>query len=77
MFQEAVEPLNQCLKVILEWMQANELKLNPKKKELLLVRGRSDRAFKFSTIVDEVALYLKEQVHGLGMVLDPEVLLDK
>lgn len=45
---------------ILEWMQTN-MKLNPNKMELQLVRRRSDLEFKASPILNRVALTLKNR----------------
>lgn len=40
--RKAVETPKQCLKVVLEWMQAAKLKLNPDKMVVQQVEGRSD-----------------------------------
>ena len=70
-----MDVLNQCLAVAMDWMRANELKLNPDKTEMLLVRGSSDRMVGVQPVLDGVALPLKEQVHSLGVLLEPSMSL--
>ena len=55
---EAVEVLNQCLAVTMDWMRANKLKLNPDKTEMLLVGGSSDWMVGAQPVLDGVALPL-------------------
>lgn len=52
-------------------MWANKLKLSPKKVEVLLVGKPYDLRFKISPFLDGVVLPLQEQVHNLGVLLDP------
>lgn len=39
--------------------------------------GKSNLRLKMSTGLDEVAFTLKKQVHNLGLLLDPGLLLNK
>ena len=52
---EAVDVLNWCLAVTMDWMRANKLKLNPDKTEMLLVGGSSDRMVGVQPVLDGVA----------------------
>ncbi|KAF7239998.1 Pro-neuregulin-1, membrane-bound isoform [Varanus komodoensis] len=67
---EAVAVLNRCLAEVIGWMRANKLSLNPDKTEVLLVGGD------FDPVMDRVALPLKDRVHSLGVLLDPELSLE-
>ncbi|KAF7253513.1 Vacuolar protein 8 [Varanus komodoensis] len=73
---EAVTVLNRCLAEVMGWMRANKLKLNPDKTEVLMV---GDSSFWVSDLVPAlagVAVPLKDRVHSLGVLLDPELSLE-
>lgn len=53
------------------------MKLDVNKIKVLLVWGGSDLGFTVSPILDGLALPLNEQVHSLGVLLDPCLLMDK
>ncbi|KAF7235371.1 Histone-lysine N-methyltransferase PRDM9 [Varanus komodoensis] len=73
-FGEAVAVLNRCLAEVMGCMRANKLKLNPDKMEVLLVGGLG---FGEGDLVwHGVALPLKDKVRSLGVLLDPELLLE-
>ena len=71
----AVDVLNQCLGVTMDWLRANKLKLNPDKTEMLLVGGSSDQMVGVQPVLDGVAFPLKEQVHSSGVLLEPPLSL--
>ncbi|KAF7249443.1 hypothetical protein EYD10_05220 [Varanus komodoensis] len=73
---EAVAVLNWCLAKVMGWMRANKLKLNPDKTEVLLVGGSSSWVGGLDLALDGVALPLKDRVHSLGVLLDPELSLE-
>ena len=66
---EAVAVLNQCLSMVMDWMRANKLRLNPDKTEVLLVGGSSVRLGDVHSVLDGVALLLKYRVRSLGGAL--------
>ena len=74
--EEAVEVLDRCLEAVGGWMRVNKLRLNPDKTEVLLVRKSTTRVLDYHPTLDGVALPLKEQVRSLGVLLDPQLLLD-
>ncbi|KAF7252470.1 putative RNA-directed DNA polymerase from transposon BS [Varanus komodoensis] len=72
---EAVAVLNQCLAKVMGWMRANKLKLKPDKIEVLVGSsgfGEGD----LDLVLNGVALPLKDKVRSLGVLLDPELLLE-
>ncbi|KAF7238001.1 RNA-directed DNA polymerase from mobile element jockey, partial [Varanus komodoensis] len=73
---EAVAVLNRCLAEVMGWMRANKLKLNPDKMEVLLVGGSGFGVGDFDLVLNGVALPLKDRVHSLGVLLDPELSLE-
>ncbi|KAF7239274.1 Inactive carboxypeptidase-like protein X2 [Varanus komodoensis] len=73
---EAVAVLNRCLAEVMGWMRANKLKLNPDKTEVLLVGGSSFGEGDLDLVLNGVALPLKDKVCSLGVLLDPELLLE-
>ncbi|KAF7239825.1 Ran-binding protein 17 [Varanus komodoensis] len=73
---EAVAILNWCLAEVMGWMRANKLKLNPDKTEVLLVGDSSSWVGDLGLALDGVALPLKDRVHSLGLLLDPELSLE-
>ncbi|KAF7240887.1 putative RNA-directed DNA polymerase from transposon BS [Varanus komodoensis] len=73
---EAVAVLNQCLAEVMGWMRANKLKLNPDKKEALLVGGLGFGVGDLDLVLNEVALPLRDKVRSLGVLLDPELSLE-
>ncbi|KAF7238180.1 Complement C1q-like protein 3 [Varanus komodoensis] len=73
---EAVAVLNQCLAEVMGWMRANKLSLNPDKTEVLLVCSAGLQVGGFDPVLDGVALPLKDRVHSLGVLLDPELSLE-
>ncbi|KAF7250405.1 Vacuolar protein sorting-associated protein 13A [Varanus komodoensis] len=73
---EAVAVLNQCLAEVMGWMRANKLKLNPDKTEVLLVGGSSFGEGELNQVLNGVALPLRDKVHSLGVLLDPELSLE-
>lgn len=60
---ESVKSIKWFLTEVLEWMWANKL-----------MSRRYDPKFKVSSVLDRVALPLKEQVHSLGVILDSGLL---
>uniref|UniRef100_A0A803SUK8 Reverse transcriptase domain-containing protein n=1 Tax=Anolis carolinensis TaxID=28377 RepID=A0A803SUK8_ANOCA len=74
--KEAPRILDQCLAVVMGWMRANKLKLNPDKTEVLQVSRMSDRGIGWLPVLDGVALSLKAQVCSLGVLLDSALTLD-
>ena len=68
--REAVLTLNQCLASVMGWMRANKLKLNPEKKEVLLVSCKGDKEIGILPVLNGVTLPLKTQVCSLGVLLD-------
>lgn len=53
--------LNECLRLVIDWMMANKLKVNP---EALLVGVLSTwGCVIIQHVLNEVALHLKDQVH--------------
>ncbi|KAF7254753.1 Formin-2, partial [Varanus komodoensis] len=73
---EAVAVLNRCLAEVMGWMRANKLKLNPDKTEVLLVGGSGLRMGDLGLVLNGVALPLRDRVHSLGVLLDPELFLE-
>ncbi|KAF7246729.1 Plexin-B2 [Varanus komodoensis] len=73
---EAVAVLNQCLAEVMGWMRANKLKLNPDKMEVLLVGDSSSWVGDLGLALDGVVLPLKDRIHSLGVLLDPELSLE-
>ncbi|KAF7247022.1 putative RNA-directed DNA polymerase from transposon BS [Varanus komodoensis] len=73
---EAVAVLNRCLAEVMGWMRAIKLKLNPDKTEVLLVGGSSSWVGDLDLVLNGVALPLKDRVHSLGVLLDPELSLE-
>ncbi|KAF7250254.1 hypothetical protein EYD10_03943 [Varanus komodoensis] len=73
---EAVAVLNRCLAEVMGWMRANKLKLNPDKTEVLLVGGSGLRMEDLGLVLNGVALPLRDRVHSLGVLLDPELSLE-
>ncbi|KAF7252767.1 putative RNA-directed DNA polymerase from transposon BS [Varanus komodoensis] len=73
---EAVAVLNRCLAEVMGWMRANKLKLNPDKTEVLLVGGLGFGMGDFDLVLNGVALPLKDRVHSLGVLLNPELSLE-
>ncbi|KAF7234897.1 E3 ubiquitin-protein ligase TRIM21 [Varanus komodoensis] len=73
---EAVAVLNRCLAGVMGWMRANKLKLNPDKTEVLLVGGSGFGEGEFDLVLNGVALPLRDKVHSLGVLLDPELSLE-
>ncbi|KAF7243163.1 Protein mono-ADP-ribosyltransferase TIPARP [Varanus komodoensis] len=68
--------LNQCLAKVIGWMRANKLKLNPDKMEVLLVGGSGFGVGDLDLVLNGVALPLRDKVHSLGVLLDPELSLE-
>ncbi|XP_053142271.1 uncharacterized protein LOC128340742 [Hemicordylus capensis] len=68
---EAVTVLKRCLDAVMDWMRVNKLRLNPDKTEVLLVGGSSAWVNDVQPVLDGVARPLKDQVHILGVLLDP------
>lgn len=58
-------------------MGANKLKLNSDKMEILHVRQKFDPGIGIIHLLDGVALFLKDQVHSLEVVLNSGLLLYK
>ncbi|KAF7238201.1 putative RNA-directed DNA polymerase from transposon BS [Varanus komodoensis] len=73
---EAVAVLNRCLAEVREWMRANKLKLNPDKTEVLLVGGSGFGEGGFDLVLNGATLPLRDKVHSLGVLLDPELSLE-
>ncbi|KAF7240862.1 Receptor-type tyrosine-protein phosphatase T [Varanus komodoensis] len=73
---EAVAVLNRCLAEVMGWMRANKLKLNPDKMEVLLVGGSGFGEGGFDLVLNGVSLPLRDKVHSLGVLLDPELSLE-
>ncbi|KAF7251687.1 putative RNA-directed DNA polymerase from transposon BS [Varanus komodoensis] len=73
---EAVAVLNRCLAEVMGWMRANKLKLNPDKTEVLLVGGSGFGEGELNLVLNGVALPLRDKVHSLGVLLDPELSLE-
>ncbi|KAF7246976.1 CMP-sialic acid transporter [Varanus komodoensis] len=73
---EAVAVLNRCLAEVMGWMRANKLKLNPDKTEVLLVGGSGFGEGELNLDHNGVALPLRDKVHSLGVLLDPELSLE-
>ncbi|KAF7250944.1 RNA-directed DNA polymerase from mobile element jockey [Varanus komodoensis] len=73
---EAVAVLNRCLAEVMGWMRANKLKLNPDKMEVLLVGGSGFEEGDLDLVLNGVALPLRDKVHILGALLDPELSLE-
>ncbi|KAF7247787.1 BMP-binding endothelial regulator protein [Varanus komodoensis] len=73
---EAVAVLNRCLAEVMGWMRANKLKLNPDKTEVFLVGGSGFGEGDLDLVLNGVALALKDRVRSLGVLLDPELLLE-
>ena len=61
---------------LMGWMRANKLKLNPGKMEALWVSGSQVWEVGPLLVLDGVALLLKDQVHSLGVLLDPSLSLE-
>ncbi|KAF7251494.1 Papilin [Varanus komodoensis] len=57
-------------------MRANKLKLNPDKMEVLLVGGSSSWVGDLDLALNGVALPLKDRVHSLEVLLNPELSLE-
>ncbi|KAF7251619.1 HHIP-like protein 1 [Varanus komodoensis] len=55
---------------------ANKLKLNPDKTEVLLVGGSGFGEGELNLVLNGVALPLRDKVHSLGVLLDPELSLE-
>ncbi|KAF7248327.1 putative uncharacterized transposon-derived protein F52C9.6 [Varanus komodoensis] len=72
----AVAVLNRCLAEVMGWMRANTLKLNPDKTEVLLVGGSGLGMGDLGLVLNGVALPLRDRVHRLGVLLDPELSLE-
>ncbi|KAF7243701.1 Pleckstrin-likey domain-containing family M member 3 [Varanus komodoensis] len=70
---EAVTVLNQCLAEVMGWMRANKLNLSSDKMEVLLVGRLRFQVSDFDLVLHRVALPLKDRVHSLGVLLDPEL----
>ncbi|KAF7235271.1 Vomeronasal type-2 receptor 1 [Varanus komodoensis] len=68
--------LNRCLAEVREWMRANKLKLNPDKTEVLLVGGSGFGEGGFDLVLNGATLPLRDKVHSLGVLLDPELSLE-
>ncbi|KAF7252094.1 RutC family protein in vnfA 5'region [Varanus komodoensis] len=73
---EAMAVLNWCLAKVMGWMSANKLKLNSDKMEVLLVGGSGFREGELNLVLNGVALPLRDEVHSLGVLLDPELSLE-
>ncbi|KAF7248216.1 Polypeptide N-acetylgalactosaminyltransferase 13 [Varanus komodoensis] len=73
---EAVAVLNRCLAEVMGWMRANKLKLSPDKMEVLLVGGSGFRMGDLGLVLNGVALPLRDRVHSLGVLLNPELSLE-
>ncbi|KAF7248207.1 Polypeptide N-acetylgalactosaminyltransferase 5 [Varanus komodoensis] len=73
---EAVAVLNRCLAKVMGWMRANKLRLNPDKTEVLLVGALSFGMGFLDLVLNGVALPLRDKVHSLGVLLDPELSLE-
>ncbi|KAF7235119.1 Extracellular calcium-sensing receptor [Varanus komodoensis] len=73
---EAVAVLNRCLAEVMEWMRDNKLKLNPGKTEVLLVGGSGFGEGGFDLVLNGATLPLRDTVHSLGVLLDPELSLE-
>ncbi|KAF7247172.1 Protein HEATR9 [Varanus komodoensis] len=58
------------------WMRANKLKLNPDKTKVLLVGGLDLGMGDLGLVLNGVALPLRDRVHSLGVLLDPELSLE-
>lgn len=58
-----VQVLDWCLEVLMGWMWAHRLKLNPEKREVLCVLGFGAQGVGMQPIVDDVPLPWKEQIH--------------
>lgn len=56
------------------WIWINKLKLSPYKLEMLTVHRRAGLGM--AAQLDDIALPLKEQVHNLGVLLDPALLTE-
>lgn len=72
-----METMNRCLEAVFEWMRDNKLKFNPDNTEMLLVGGSPGPSNGLFPVLGGVALPLKEQIHSLGVLLDPGLLSDK
>ncbi|XP_053114107.1 uncharacterized protein LOC128328295 [Hemicordylus capensis] len=64
-----------CLWTVMGWMRDNKLKLNPSKTEVLIVEDRNLRDELDLPVLDGVTFPQKEQVHSLGMLLNPGLTL--
>ncbi|KAF7237138.1 Protoheme IX farnesyltransferase [Varanus komodoensis] len=73
---EAVAVLNRCLAEVMGWMRTNKLKLNRDKTEVLLVGGLGFRVGDLDLVLNGVALPLRDRIRSLGVLLDPELLLE-
>ncbi|KAF7253219.1 hypothetical protein EYD10_00056 [Varanus komodoensis] len=73
---EVVAVLSQCLTEVMGWMRASKLSLDPDKTEVLLMNGSRFQVSDFDLVLDGVALPLKDRVHSLGVLLDPEMSLE-
>lgn len=73
---EAVEVLVHCLDAIRDWMNANKLKRNPEKTEVLLINKPSISISIHFPTLNGVPLTLKEQICSLR-VLDSQLFLDR
>ncbi|KAF7250878.1 Protein translocase subunit SecA [Varanus komodoensis] len=58
------------------WMRAYKLKLNSDKMEVLLVGGLSSWVGDLDLVLNGVALPLKDRVHSLRVLLNPELTLE-
>ena len=73
---EAVEVLDQCLALAMDWRRANRLMLNPDKMKALLVGSSLDQMGGRWPALDWVTPPFKKQVCNLGIRLEPLLLLD-
>lgn len=75
--REAVEITN-CLGAVLRGMRASKWKLNPSPQmEVIVLEEGLDPEIRISSVLDGIALLLKEQICSLGVLLDLGFLLDE
>ena len=71
--QDLTEVINEELKIILEWLQANKLSLNIKKTQYMIFKSNNKYTSDIPIIIDNVPIERVYSAKFLGVQIDPQL----